>query len=263
MMIILPSDEILQHQYPLLVAAHQNNIELFEALILYYQAQGSDRLNHELQKIDSLQQNILHIAMKNIELFKRSCELLGPDLIPTFIRAHDNQNDNVLHAIVEFGRIEALNHLITLSQSNIKIKDALKTAQQEKNTFHETPKEILKQGLDKSKTMKDLKTNDDNINDYIQRLRHTNILLKKHPFFSIPIDLTEETILALSNLTDSIQQMTETSFKTTANALVQQLATEFDNNQDLSVFLTKCNQLIKDAKPTLNKEAIGLFYKIY
>ncbi len=82
-----------------------------------------------------------------------------PELLPILILAADKDNDNVLHQIVEFGRIDALNHLMPLAKYNPPVHDALQQAVMAKNQYQASPMDIALD-LDAT-TMKKLTTSAD------------------------------------------------------------------------------------------------------
>ena len=137
---------------PLQCAADDNNLDAVKVLIDHYKEIGhlSERLSY---KSGDYEENILHIAMKNIEIFKICCEELNTyQLLETTLGQTDAENDTIAHQLIEFGRKDALEYLANNH------RDFLLPSLSIKNINNETPLEIA-ENYEKSETIELLRNN--------------------------------------------------------------------------------------------------------
>lgn len=105
----------------LLQAVNNPDLSVNELKALIQQYREDNFLSTELERKDALGQNILHVAMANIEHFKILCNLLleeYPNLFFRLIVEQDIEGDTPLHQLVQFNRVEALTHLFEILSDN-------------------------------------------------------------------------------------------------------------------------------------------------
>jgi ankyrin repeat protein len=98
---------------PFQCALYEGKLAEINHLLRYYKAKGSlsDELSHTSAGVT--RENVLHVAMKHTEAFQLCCTEINNigGLLETLLQQHDADGDTVLHQMVEFGRLEALNVL--------------------------------------------------------------------------------------------------------------------------------------------------------
>lgn len=94
---------------------------------------------------DCLEQNILHITMKNAKNFEFLCDQIPSNTLAELIKQKDNSGDNVLHQLILFSRNEALNVLQDRVKKDPVIKKAFQLAENEPNKQGLTVKSHRKQ----------------------------------------------------------------------------------------------------------------------
>ncbi len=181
------ANENLEKEAPLLYMAHhfnhlsrEFNIEKFR--LRFQEVKNSNTLQHELLKLDELGQNILHITMKNKEMFEMCLNELSLEALPNFIlqKTVPNQH-NLLHSFVRFGRVEALN--VLLEKNNPAVHEAISQALHQKNKFDESPLDILAKGCHDSRSLQYLKKYDENWSKFELEVECNHEIMKKMPLF--------------------------------------------------------------------------------
>lgn len=137
-------------------AAYDGVPKNVERLIKYYNEK--ETLSTELSFIaPETKETILHIAIKNHEVFSLCCKAIeqcDKTLFATLIQQQDMDEDSVFHQIAEFGRAESLKILMPYLQRNVEhavIDDLLK----QENRYGETAEYIAEHGTE-SNTIKAL-----------------------------------------------------------------------------------------------------------
>lgn len=133
-------------------AAYEPDAVAVGVLLEKYEKEGtlSQALSYNQGKF---RENILHIAIKDPESLNLCCKALQKEnLLETCLLQQDGGGDNVLHQIVEFGRPEALDVLMTYDE----FRACLPTLFSQTNTPHgETPLDLAND-FEKTKTIQQL-----------------------------------------------------------------------------------------------------------
>lgn len=178
----------LETKAPLLHMAHNfnnssRNFNIEKFTTRFQEFQSSNTLQDELSKLDELGQNILHLTMKNKEMFEMCLNELSLEDLPTLIlNTTIPSKHNLLHSFVRFGRVETLNILLT--RANEAVKDAIQVALHQKNAFDESPLDILTKGCAQSASLDYLRENDLNWPNFELEVEENQKQMKKLPLFA-------------------------------------------------------------------------------
>lgn len=161
------------HAHPsLLRAAHNSNHQEF---MDFFKSLNDDEIRAELERHDPIGQNILHIAMKDLATFS-TCLTAIRELklnLHQFISETTKFGDNILHAFVQFGRLQSLNVLLAADDDSNSIRAALRLASDQRNEYGETPLDILN-NPENSQTLAALRDDDANWARLDQRTLENN-----------------------------------------------------------------------------------------
>ncbi|WP_064088350.1 ankyrin repeat domain-containing protein [Legionella feeleii] len=96
----------------------------------------NENFSVEWNKKGPFNQNILHFAMKNAEVFKTLCTHLKDNNEKQFIALlteADSDGDTPLHQMIQFNRVDALCILLDIGSKNTRVKEAIISALSTKN----------------------------------------------------------------------------------------------------------------------------------
>ncbi len=124
---------------PLLCAVYDGDIDNVRLLLDYYEKNGN--LRRELAFVspeNETHENILHVAMKNPEIFtlvKDVIKRIDHNLLETHLAQPDVDGDTFFHQLVEFGREETLDVFMNDADCSHLVRDAIQVS----NNLGETP----------------------------------------------------------------------------------------------------------------------------
>jgi hypothetical protein len=128
------------HYSPLQLAAHDGNAPAVIALLDCYLLLKQNILQRELSYVNNddsgTHENILHVAIKNPDIFRICCDALkSQGFIEETILEGNMDGDTILHQAIKLGRTDVLQILM----DDPSLSECLATALNKPNRHHETP----------------------------------------------------------------------------------------------------------------------------
>lgn len=163
---------------PLQCAVYDGQMVDVQVLIKELRHHGPLQLKEALEyRNGNFGETILHVAIKHPRIFELCCDALKKiNSFEQIVSAKDSDGDTIMHQIVEFGRVEALEILMNDDDARPLLADLI----EQKNNHEETAENILVQFYT-SKTISHLK--EQNILDEEKLIHSQNSLVSLLPMF--------------------------------------------------------------------------------